>query len=119
MSIMRLRLRFEDEPITSENKMKIKKDSKKAANLSTRIQDKVETIYILEKHELPSQRLKLVSEKTVYFNEFKKKNGQYLYLENLKNSDFGKKGGGENPEPCPICQKSLGNKRAEVIFAII
>ena len=40
MSIMRLRLRFEDEPITSENKMKIKKDSKKAANLSTRVQDK-------------------------------------------------------------------------------
>ena len=71
---------------------------------------KVETIYILEKHELPSQRLKLISEKTVSFNEFKKKNGQLLYLENLKNSDFGKKGGGENPEPCPICQKSLGNK---------
>merc|ERR1719273_2223416 len=108
MSIMRLRLRFEDEPITSENKMKIKKDSKKAANLSTRVQDKVETIYILEKHELPSQRLKLVSEKTVSMNEFRKKNGQLLYLENLKSSDFGKKGGGENPEPCPICQKSLG-----------
>ena len=40
MSIMRLRLRFEDEPITSENKMKIKKDTKKATNLSTRVQDK-------------------------------------------------------------------------------
>ena len=78
------------------------------------IPTKVETIYILEKHELPSQRLKLVSEKTVSFNEFKKKNGQLLYLENLKNSDFGKKGGGENPEPCPICQKSLGNMALEV-----
>ena len=66
-------------------------------------------IFCLEKHELPSQRLKLVSEKTVSMNEFRKKNGQLLYLENLKSSDFGKKGGGENPEPCPICQKSLGN----------
>ena len=65
-------------------------------------------IFCLEKHELPSQRLKLVSEKTVSMNEFRKKNGQLLYLENLKSSDFGKKGGGENPEPCPICQKSLG-----------
>ena len=109
MSIMRLRLRFDDEPITSENKMKIKKDKKeKSADLATRVQDKVETIYILEKHEIPSQRLKLVSEKTVSMNEFRKKNGQLLYLENLKDSDFSKKGGGENPEPCPICQKSLG-----------
>ena len=41
-------------------------------------------------------------------SEFRKKNGQLLYLENLQKSDFGKKGGGENPEPCPICQKSLG-----------
>ena len=40
-------LRFEDEPITAENKLKIKKDGKKATDLSTRVQEKVETIYIL------------------------------------------------------------------------
>lgn len=112
MSIMRLRLRFEDEPVISQNKMKIKKSNNEEKNtapdLSTRVKEKVETIYILEKHELPSQRLKLISDKTISINEFRKKNGQLLYLDNLKNSDFGKKGGGENPEPCPICQKNLG-----------
>ena len=112
MSIMRLRLRFEDEPLTSLNSMKIKKskEEKAATDLATRQKEKVETIYILEKHELPSQRLKLISDKTVALAEFRKKNGQLLYLENLKSSDFAKKGGGENPEPCPICQKGLGNQ---------
>ena len=76
--------------------------------LATRTKDKVETIYILEQHEIPSQRLKLISEKTISNNEFRKKHGQLLYLENLKKSDFSKRGGGENPEPCPICQKCLG-----------
>ena len=93
--------------------MKIKKasnEAKKSTDLSTRVKDKVETIYILEKHEIPSQKLKLVSEKTVAISEFRKKHGQLLYLENLRTSDFGKKGGGENPEPCPICQKNLGTQ---------
>ena len=104
MSVMRLRLRFEDEPMTSQSKLKIKKnkDDKKAADLATRTKDKIETIYILEEHEIPSQRLKLVSEKTVANGEFKKKHGQLLYLENLKNSDYSKRGGGENPDPCPM-----------------
>ena len=66
MSIMRLRLRFEDEPIPSQSSMKIKKKSKdEQPDLATRAKDKFETIYILEKHEIPTQRLKLVSEKTV------------------------------------------------------
>merc|ERR1719461_711021 len=99
MSIMRLRLRFEDEPVPSQSSMKIKKKSKDdAPDLATRAKDKFETIYILERHEIPTQRLKLVSEKTVAQNEFRKKNGQLIYLENLQKSDFGKKGGGENPE---------------------
>ena len=117
MSVMRLRLRFEDEPLVSQNKLKIKKDNsnngadkKTNTDLSTRTkaETRLETIYILEKHEIPAQRLKLVSEKTVANTEFKKKFGQLLYLNNLKNSDYSKKGGGENPEPCPICQKALG-----------
>jgi E3 ubiquitin-protein ligase SHPRH len=91
--------------------LKLKRDKDKAkVDLATRIKDKVETIYILEKHEIPTQRLKLISDKTVSFNEFRKKNGQFLYLENLKISDYSKRGGGENPEPCPICQKSLGTQ---------
>ena len=48
MSVMRLRLRFEDEPLTSQSKLKIKKnkdDKKATADLSTRTKDKVETIF--------------------------------------------------------------------------
>ncbi|TRY78378.1 hypothetical protein TCAL_01692 [Tigriopus californicus] len=70
MSVMRLRLRFEDEPQTS-------------------------------------QKLKLISDCTVAKCEFRKMFGQLVYLENLKNSDYGKKGGA-NPEPCPVCQQELG-----------
>ena len=81
MSVMRLRLRFEDEPLVSQNKLKIKKDNsnngadkKTNTDLSTRTkaETRLETIYILEKHEIPAQRLKLVSEKTVANTEFKK-----------------------------------------------
>ncbi len=102
MSIMRLRLRFEDEPLIAQSQLKIKKQKSESGNqapdLSTRVKEKVETIYILEKHELPSQRLKLISDKTIASGEFKKKYGQLLYLDNLKNSDFAKKNGGKNPE---------------------
>ena len=113
MSVMRLRLRYEDEPVTSQNALKRKRtDPDGAKNLKTREKDKFETIYILEQHELPSQRLKLVSEKTIANSEFRKKFGQMLYLENLKKSDYGKKGGTGNPEPCPICQTELGHSWA-------
>ncbi len=112
MSIMRLRLRFEDEPVASLSSLKRKyddKDKEKKPNLATRVKDKVETIYILEKHELPSQRLQNVSDKTIASNEFRKKWGQLLYLENLQKSDV-TKNNKENPEPCPICQKNLGTQ---------
>ena len=68
----------------------------------------METIYILERHELPSQKLKLVSERTIAQNLFRKKFGQLQYLENLRKSDYSKKGG-QNPELCPICRNALGS----------
>jgi len=82
--------------------------------LKTREKDKLETIYILEPCEVPAQKLKLSSERVVAAGEFRKKHGQLLYLENLKKSDYGKGGGGENPELCPICQQALGVKWAVV-----
>ena len=78
-------------------------------NLATKVDDKFETIYILEPHEISSQRLKLVSEKTIAEHEFRKKHGQLLYLENLKKSKVGG-GGNENPEPCPVCNNALGRE---------
>ncbi|CAB4054913.1 SHPRH [Lepeophtheirus salmonis] len=110
MCVMRLRLKYDDEPDLSSSAFKGKQSSSHpSADLSTREKDKFETIYIIEKHEIPSQKLKLVSEKTIAINEFRKKYGQLLYLENLKKTDF-KENGGENPDPCPICQKELGRQ---------
>ena len=88
----------------------MKRKTNNNAKLATREKDKFETIYILEQHELPAQRLKLTSEKTVANGEFRKKFGQLLYLENLRKSNFTKDGDGLNPEPCPICRQSLGRQ---------
>ena len=44
----------------------------------------VETIYILERHELESQRLRLVGDKVTSQGDMRKKLGQLLYLENLR-----------------------------------
>ena len=40
--------------------------------LATREKDKVETIYILERHELPNQKLKLVSDWTIAQSQFRR-----------------------------------------------
>ena len=130
MSVMRLRLRFEDEPVTSQvNFVSLfpkfiqfnsiffqgaltRKNKPKGSgpDLATREADKFETIFILEEHELPAQKLKLMTERTVAASEFRKRHGQLLYLENLKSSDYGTKGGGENPELCPVCRNCLGTQ---------
>ena len=39
---------------------------------------------------------------------FRKKFGQLQYLENLRKSDYSKRGG-QNPELCPICRNALGS----------
>ena len=44
----------------------------------------VETIYILERHELESQRLRLIGDKVSSQADMRKKLGQLLYLENLR-----------------------------------
>ena len=40
-------------------------------DLATREKDRVETIYILERHELPNQKLKLVSDRTIAQSQFR------------------------------------------------
>ena len=97
--------RYEDEPQVSENSMKRNKENR--TDLATRQKEKMETIYILEQHELEPQRLKLVADKATSKSDLQKKLGQLHYLNNLKGTEYGKKGG-LNPEPCPICQKELG-----------
>ena len=120
MSTLRLRLRYEDEPVPTKavlSSMKRKRqpgedeedESDGPRNLATKVDDKFETIYILEPHEISGQRLKLVSEKTIAEHDFRKKHGQLLYLENLKKSKAGR-GENENPDPCPVCNNALGSE---------
>ncbi len=63
-SLYRLRLRYADEPAVSSAALKRKEGGgQHQQNLATRQQQKLETIYILEPHELDNQRLSLVADK--------------------------------------------------------
>jgi hypothetical protein len=63
-SLYRLRLRYADEPAVSSAALKRKEGGgQQQQNLATRQQQKLETIYILEPHELDNQRLSLVADK--------------------------------------------------------
>ncbi|KAM9317030.1 E3 ubiquitin-protein ligase SHPRH [Gastrophryne carolinensis] len=68
-------------------------------------------LHILEPHEVDQNRVKLMNDKAVAKSQLQKKLGQLLYLSNLEKSQD-KTNGGENPEPCPICSKSLGKQWA-------
>ena len=103
MCTMRLRLKLPGEDVSDC------RERREGPDLATRQKEKVETIYILERHEVESQRLRLVADKFSSQAELKKKLGQLLYLENLKNTDYGRRGG-HNPETCPICVKELGSQ---------
>ncbi|RXG53492.1 E3 ubiquitin-protein ligase SHPRH [Armadillidium vulgare] len=103
MATMRYRLRLPGEELLT-----VKKD--KNEKLSNELKEKFDAPkHILEEGELDQQELKLKSDKIVSQSDLRVKLGQYFYLSNLKNTDFGKDGG-SNPEPCPVCQGTLGVK---------
>ncbi|XP_075195660.1 E3 ubiquitin-protein ligase SHPRH isoform X2 [Anomaloglossus baeobatrachus] len=68
-------------------------------------------LHIIEPHEVEQNRVKLLNDKAVAKSQLQKKLGQLLYLTNLEKSQD-KTSGGENPEPCPICAKTLGKQWA-------
>lgn len=106
MATIRLRLRFSDEEVPQHKKKKKDGDN---------LEKKMEALrYVIEPGEVPQQELKLKSDQIVAANDLKIKLGQLLYLQNLAKTDFGK-GGGKNPEPCPICQGELGEKWAVLL----
>ena len=87
-------------------------DSEFNSNLANLNKDKFETIHIISHLDIAPFYSKFRVEIVVAVNEFKKKHGQLLYLQQLKSSEYGTNGGGENPEPCPICTKALGTEWA-------
>jgi hypothetical protein len=72
-SLFRLRLRYADEPAVSSAALKRKEGGgqQQQQNLATRQQQKMETIYILEPHELDNQRLSLVADKVSKANRIR------------------------------------------------
>ncbi|KAL4624011.1 E3 ubiquitin-protein ligase SHPRH [Arapaima gigas] len=68
-------------------------------------------LHIIEPHEVEQNRVKLLNDRAVAKSQLQKKLGQLLYLTNLEKSQD-KSTGGLNPEPCPICARSLGQEWA-------
>ena len=92
MCTLRLRLKYEDEQHTPTNWFTSTAKRKAGeTDFSTRLKDKVETIYILENHEVDSQKLRLIGDKCTSLGDLKRKLGQLSYLESLKTTDYGKK----------------------------
>lgn len=67
-------------------------------------QNKIETIYIIDQHEVEAQKLKLAGEIELYRSEFRKKYGTLHYLDNLGKKENAK------PDPCPVCKSALENE---------
>eukprot|EP00795_Rhopilema_esculentum_P014371 gene14371-5419_t len=82
MSIIRMRLRYEDE----------------TSNES----------YIIDKHEIGFQRFKLQADRTAALHMLGKKKGQLFYLKNLEKAQSSTHD--SNPDACPICKDSLGKQ---------
>jgi len=106
MCRMRFRLRYENEPLV---KNKPKKASGSGPNLGSNLQNKVEHIYIIEPHDVEPQCLRLTLERSEGERSLRRRKGQLQYLLNLERDDIAS-AGGENPEPCPICRKTLGTQ---------
>ncbi|XP_076060889.1 E3 ubiquitin-protein ligase SHPRH [Oratosquilla oratoria] len=102
MATLRLRLRYPDEQLPDD---KNKKDGPGSENKPENLAYKI----VLEPIDVPVLELKFKSERIVSQNDFRVKLGQLLYLQNLQKADFGKRGG-SNPEVCPVCQSTLGEK---------
>ncbi|XP_021928095.1 E3 ubiquitin-protein ligase SHPRH isoform X2 [Zootermopsis nevadensis] len=101
MAKMRLRIRFPDEPVPQSNKK-----HSPLQQLSSNIGSAIETIHIIEKHQVGSHETRLETERIVAQGDLRRKTGQLFYLENLRKS----RGLDSNPDPCPICQTNLGDK---------
>ncbi|XP_031436038.1 E3 ubiquitin-protein ligase SHPRH isoform X2 [Clupea harengus] len=72
---------------------------------------KQKVLHIIEPHEVDQNRAKLLNDRAVAKSQLQKKLGQLLYLTNLEKTQD-KSTGGLNPEPCPICARSLGQEWA-------
>eukprot|EP00112_Aurelia_sp_Birch-Aquarium-sp1_P016886 Seg3863.2 transcript_id=Seg3863.2/GoldUCD/mRNA.D3Y31 product="E3 ubiquitin-protein ligase SHPRH" protein_id=Seg3863.2/GoldUCD/D3Y31 len=66
--------------------------------------------YIIDRHEVGFQRLKLRGDKSVAENQLNRKKGQLFYLKNLEKAQGTTQD--SNPELCPVCKENLGQEWA-------
>ncbi|XP_066993133.2 E3 ubiquitin-protein ligase SHPRH [Anabrus simplex] len=101
MAKLRLRVRFPDEP-----RVQSPRKHNPLKQLSSNLTNKVETIHIIEHHEVSAHEARLNSDRMQAQDELRRKTGQLQYLKNLGKNQGCK----SNPDPCPICHTELGDK---------
>ncbi|RZC37273.1 E3 ubiquitin-protein ligase SHPRH [Asbolus verrucosus] len=100
LDICKIRLRLK-EPNEEDKQQKKMKPMLK--NLTYNLENKLETIHVLEEQELGYQRSLLHSEERQNTALLEKNLGIRSYLETLHKQQYE----GQNPDPCPICKNAL------------
>ncbi|KAK9884497.1 hypothetical protein WA026_007338 [Henosepilachna vigintioctopunctata] len=100
LEMCKIKLRLED-PCADQRK----KDSKEKAleRLSYILENKLDTINMLNEHELDYHMMLLKSDETKGTFNLEKSLGVRSYLETLRKQQYE----GQNPDPCPICRNVL------------
>ncbi|XP_044258765.1 E3 ubiquitin-protein ligase SHPRH [Tribolium madens] len=99
VDMCKIRLRLK-EPNEEEKQNKILK------NLNYNIDNKLETIHVLDVHEVEYQRTVLHSEENRNKALLEKNLGTRSYLETLRKQQYED----QPPDPCPICKNALENQ---------
>lgn len=110
MATLRLRVRYPD-----EEKLPTFGKKKKNEGENLLAEDLEAPKYVLEEHEVIVEETKFKNEKIVFINELNVKLRQLMYLQNLRQNVSSNKSEGKNPEPCPVCQCSLGQEWAVLL----
>ncbi|KAG8225017.1 hypothetical protein J437_LFUL006028 [Ladona fulva] len=105
LNMAKLRLGLRD----TEEVKEAKQRKKVVGNLSTNLHSKLESLHLLNQHELEPYAARLSAELAGGSCDLRKRVGQLFYLQNLEKANSGRHGG-MNPDPCPICRKVLGEK---------
>ncbi|GLG99404.1 E3 ubiquitin-protein ligase SHPRH [Gryllus bimaculatus] len=101
MAKLRLRIRFEDERVPQRSQK-----HNPLHQLSSLLTNKMETIHVIESHEVEAHAARFQSDRLQSEAELRRKIGQLQYLKNLEKNQGCK----TNPDPCPICRIELGEK---------
>ncbi|XP_018318562.1 E3 ubiquitin-protein ligase SHPRH [Agrilus planipennis] len=102
VDMCKIRLRLKD-PSNDQSKPKTSKVDRIIKQLSMTTDNKLETIHMLDPHELDYQRAVLEGEANQELQELEKSLGTRSYLETLRRDQESSAG----PDPCPICKTTL------------